>query len=64
MLTFNLDTSDGLTNGALGEIVGYDISKDGKIQIVYVHFFDEKVGRDHEEGNASTPTCCAAASPC
>ena len=24
---------------------------------------DEKVGRD-EEGNASTPTCCAAASPC
>ena len=25
---------------------------------------DEKVGRDHDEGNASTPTCCAAASPC
>ena len=32
MLTFNTDTSDGLTNGALGEIVGYDISDEGKIK--------------------------------
>ena len=25
---------------------------------------EDEVGRDHEDGNASTPTCCAAASPC
>ena len=32
MLTYNLDTSDGLTNGALGELTGYDISPEGRIQ--------------------------------
>ena len=31
MLTYNLNTSDGLTNGALGEVVGYDISPEGRI---------------------------------
>ena len=45
MLTHNLDTSDGLTNGALGELVGYDISEEGKVQTLYVHFFDEKIGK-------------------
>ena len=32
MLTFNIDTSDGLTNGALGEVVGYEMSSEGRIK--------------------------------
>ena len=46
MLTYNLDTSDGLTNGAIGEVIGYDMSPEGRIQKIYVHFYDEKVGQD------------------
>ena len=42
MLTYNLNTSDGLTNGALREVVGYDISPEGRIQRIYVQFFDDK----------------------
>ena len=49
MLTYNLDTSDGLTNGAIGEVIGYDMSPEGKIQKIYVHFYDEKVGRERRK---------------
>ena len=46
MLTFNIDTSDGLSNGALGEVVGYKMSSEGRIQIIYVNFDAEKIGKD------------------
>ena len=46
MLTHILDVADGLTNGALGEVVDYDISPEGRIQRIYVNFFDDKVGKE------------------
>ena len=46
MLTFNIDTSDGLTNGALGEVVGYEMSSGGRIQKIYVDFDDEKIRKE------------------
>ena len=49
MLTYNLNTSDGLTNGALGEVVGYDISPEGRIQRFVVQFFDDKVGKERRK---------------
>ena len=49
ILTYNLNTSDGLTNGALGEVIGYDISPVGRIRKIYVHFFDEKVGKERRK---------------
>ena len=49
MLTYNLNTSDGLTNGALGEVVGYDISPEGRIKRIYVQFFGNKVGKERRK---------------
>ena len=49
MLTYNLDTSDGLTNGALGEAVGYDISPEGRIQRIFFQFFHTKVGKERRK---------------
>ena len=46
MLTQNLKTSDGLTNGAFGEVLGYDFKSDGSLRIIYVHFHNEKIGRE------------------
>ena len=46
MLTYNINVSDGLTNGALGEFIGYDVSEEGRISRLYVHFFDEKAGKE------------------
>ena len=49
MLTYNLNTSDGLTNGALGAVVGYDISSLGRIQRIVVQFVDDKVGKEKKK---------------
>jgi hypothetical protein len=51
MMTYNVDTSDGLTNGARGEIVG--IIKDGKgnISKLVVKFERESVGREKRRNN-------------
>jgi hypothetical protein len=46
MLTYNLRTSDGLTNGAFGEILGYQFKSDGSLKTIHVHFINEKVGRE------------------
>ena len=43
MLTYNTDTSDGLTNGATGQVTGFE-EVNGKIQSVFVRFDDEIVG--------------------
>ena len=38
MLTYNVDTSDGLTNGARGELLGIIQDKEGNISKVVVKF--------------------------
>ena len=44
MLIHNVDTSDKLTNGMLGEILGYKRRSDGNVVGVIVHFYNPKVG--------------------
>ena len=51
MLTYNVNTNDGLTNGARGEVLGFKTSSDGHISHVYVHFFDENVGQETRANN-------------
>ena len=50
MLRLNEDTKDGLTNGAIGQVVGFQRikGKDGveRVNTVYVEFADPKVGED------------------
>ena len=46
MLTVNLRTSDGLTNGAFGQIVGYQLNSDNFPKTIHVHFYNEKVGKE------------------
>ena len=46
MLVFNCDTNDGLTNGAMGEVLGFQRSKKGEVIYVIVHFYNESVGRE------------------
>ena len=49
MLTYNLDTGDCLTNGAFGEVVGYDFNQDGSIKRVHVHFYDMDCGKERRK---------------
>ena len=53
MLTYNLDTSDRLTNGAFGKIVGIEMNRAGEVTIIYVAFDNREVGKEtatsHEE---------------
>ena len=57
MLRSNIATSDGLTNGAVGHVVGFDKKKgqDGveRITTVFVKFEDTKVGQKLREENRS-----------
>ena len=46
MLTYNLNTSDRLTNGAFGKVVDVDMNRAGDITIVYVAFDNEAVGKE------------------
>ena len=46
MLTYNINTCDSLTNGAFGEIVGFDHNINGTYKEVYVHFFNSDCGRE------------------
>ena len=45
MLTYNIDTCDSLTNGAFGEVMGYQFDKNGIINQVYVNFYDGECGK-------------------
>ena len=44
MLTYNTDTSDSLTNGATGQVIGVE-EVNGQIQSIFVKFDDEVVGQ-------------------
>lgn len=44
MLTFNVDTSDGLTNGTTGTVTGFVRNKEGHIVFILVRFDEPKFG--------------------
>ena len=49
MLTYNIDTTDGLTNGARGELIGCESDSTGgemRVKRLYVHFNEKKIGRE------------------
>ena len=46
MLTYNINTFDCLTNGALGEVLGFKLNQDETVKEVYVHFQDEDCGKE------------------
>ena len=45
MMTYNVDTSDGLTNGARGELLGMIEDAKGNISKLVLNFEKESVGR-------------------
>ena len=51
MMTYNVDTSDGLTNGARGELVGMITDAKGNISKLVVNFEKESVGRQKRREN-------------
>ena len=44
MLTYNVDVIDSLTNGAFGEVVGFQFTVTGSIKTVLIQFDNHKVG--------------------
>ena len=52
MLTYNVDVIDSLTNGAMGEVVGFQFLKNDIIKNVLVHFKNEKVGKNRRKNYA------------
>ena len=53
MCTYNIDTSDCLTNGAFGEILGFKLKQDKTVDKIYVQFYDEDVGRERRKNNVA-----------
>ena len=53
MLTFNIDTCDGLTNGAFGEVIGFEFGKSGELLTVIVKFDEEDVGKERRKRNTN-----------
>ena len=45
MLTYNIDTSDGLTNGARGELIGVQVDEKGTVRKLIVRFEKESIGQ-------------------
>ena len=52
MLTYNVDVIDSLTNGAMGEVVGFQFLKNDIVKIVLVHFKNEKVDKNKRKNHA------------
>ena len=49
MLVFNCDTNDGLTNGAMGEVLGFQRNRKGEVIHAIVHFYNASVGHERRE---------------
>ena len=46
MLTHNIDTCDGLTNGAFGRVIGIEYNSNKSIKFILVEFKSESVGKE------------------
>ena len=46
MLTYNLKVVDGLTNGALGKVLGVKFNSAKKLQEIHVNFIGKNVGSE------------------
>ena len=53
MLTYNMDTSDRLTNGAFGKVIGIEMNRDGEVTVVYVEFDNKSVGKETAKNYAN-----------
>ena len=51
LLVHNVDTSDKLTNGSLGEVLEFNRNRNGDVTSVVVHFYNEKVGKEYRSKN-------------
>ena len=49
MLTHNIDTCDGLTNGAFGKIVDFSHHPSKKVKHILIQFYNENVGRNRRK---------------
>ena len=45
MMIHNVDTSDHLVNGAIGEVLGFEKNDNGEVTTIHTHFYDEKAGQ-------------------
>ena len=52
MMIHNVDVSDHLNNGTLGEVVGFEKNSKGDVSVVYTHFYEEKAGRNLRKCNS------------
>ena len=46
MLTYNLDTCDGLTNGAFGKVIGFEYYPNKSVKNIIIEFYNSSVGKD------------------
>ena len=51
MLTYNIDVPDGLTNGARGEIVGFEMNNSGSVEQVFIKFDELWQGEEKRKSN-------------
>ena len=49
MLSYNIDVVDSLTNGALGEVIGFKKVPNGEVRYVMVKFDDNDCGKDRRK---------------
>ena len=48
-LTTNINTSDGLVNGSMGTVIGFEMGSHGKLEYVIVSFDDETAGQSQRQ---------------
>ena len=68
MLTYNIDTSNGLTNGARGDLIGVQIDDQRKVKKLIVKFEKENVGqnrrRQHPDIDREQDWVALVSQPC
>ena len=47
----NLDVCDGLSNGAIGEVIDFKLDSNGSVNEILVQFDNEDVGRQYRKDN-------------
>ena len=54
MLTYNVDVLDSLTNGAIGEVIGFEMTTDGKnVKNILIQFKNPRVGQERRKKNSA-----------